>query len=161
MKLKIKKLDPEAIIPKYQTEGSAGFDLHALIKNDNVSSCLNSNCCCSNKREIVIPARSGKVIGTGLSVEVPQGFEMQIRPRSGLAAKFHITVTNSPGTLDCDYRGEIKVILFNLSNDDFVINNEDRIAQAVINKIEQVEFIEVETLSETDRSTGGFGSTGK
>ena len=101
------------------------------------------------------------LVATGLSIELPEGYEAQIRPRSGLAYKHGITVLNSPGTIDADYRGEIKVLLINLSNDNFLINNGDRIAQMVIAKHESVSLIDVQNINITDRADGGFGSTGK
>ena len=139
--MKIKKLDQDAIIPKYQTAGAAGFDLHSIVNEE-----LNPG--------------EQKLIGTGLSVAVPDGFELQIRPRSGLAAKYKVTVTNSPGTVDQDYRGEIKIILINLGQEKFIINKGDRIAQGVVCPVKQVIFEEVEELPSTERGSGGFGSTG-
>ncbi|WOD45079.1 dUTP diphosphatase [Hwangdonia lutea] len=130
-------------LPHYETIASAGMDLRANI---------------SESRTLKPLERS--IVGTGLFIELPIGFEAQVRPRSGLAAKKGITVLNAPGTIDADYRGEIGVILVNLSNEDFVINNGERIAQLVIAKHERAEWIEVETLSETSRGEGGFGSTG-
>ncbi|KIA89432.1 dUTP diphosphatase [Kaistella jeonii] len=131
-------------LPKYQTELSAGMDLYA------------------NLAEIItLKSLERKLIPTGLFLELPAGFEAQIRPRSGLAIKTGITVLNSPGTIDADYRGEVGVILVNLSTDDFQINNGDRIAQMVIAKHENPSWIEVENLNETARGEGGFGSTKK
>ena len=130
-------------IPTYETEGSAGMDLRANIKE-----------------EITLKPLERAIIKTGLFIALPIGFEAQVRPRSGLAAKRGITVLNSPGTVDADYRGEIGVILVNLSNEEFVINDGERIAQLVIAKHERVNWKEVEVLSETDRGSGGFGSTG-
>ena len=109
--------------------------------------------------EIVGPGKQ-RIIDTGLSVAVPEGYELQVRPRSGLSFKHKITVTNSPGTINSDYRGEIKIIIFNLGEEDFVINKGDRIAQGVVNKIEQFDIQEVDDLDETERGGGGFGSTG-
>jgi dUTP pyrophosphatase len=130
-------------LPSYQTRASAGMDLRAHLEE---------------------PVRLGPleraVVGTGLYLELPEGHEAQIRPRSGLAAKRGITVLNSPGTVDADYRGEIGVILANVSNEPVTIEHGDRIAQMVISRHQQAEWIEVETLSETDRGSGGFGSTG-
>ena len=168
MKLLVKKLHPDAIIPKYQTKGAAGFDVHAVIEeNRDISNCDcngDNPCLCLpdeyGKREIKIFPKSQVIIDTGLAFAVPEGYEMQIRPRSGLAAKYGITIVNSPGTLDGDYRGPLKVILYNLGNESFFINHGDRIAQCVINKIEQVDFEEVEELEETERGSRGFGSTG-
>jgi dUTP pyrophosphatase len=127
--------------PKYQTEGAAGIDL-------------------ASNEDVVIKSGTYVIVGTGLSIALPMGLEAQIRPRSGLAAKHGVTVLNSPGTIDCDYRGEIKVMLINHGADDFIIKKGDRIAQMVIAKYEQVEFIIVEELDETNRGTGGLGSTG-
>lgn len=131
-------------LPKYQTELSAGMDLYASLEE-----------------MITLKSLERKLITTGLFIELPAGFEAQVRPRSGLAIKNGITVLNSPGTIDADYRGEIGVILVNLSTDDFQINNGDRIAQMVIAKHENPGWIEVETLNETARGEGGFGSTKK
>ena len=130
-------------LPNYETIASAGLDLRANIQES-----------------ITIKTLERTMIPTGLFIELPIGYEAQVRPRSGLAAKNGITCLNSPGTVDADYRGEIKVILVNLSHDDFTINNGDRIAQMVIAKHERAEFVEVEELSETARGEGGFGSTG-
>ena len=130
-------------LPHYETIASAGMDLRANL---------------SESRTLKPLERS--IVGTGLFIELPVGFEAQVRPRSGLAAKKGITVLNAPGTVDADYRGEIGVILVNLSNEDFVINNGERIAQLVIAKHERAEWNEVELLSDTSRGEGGFGSTG-
>ncbi|WP_299332657.1 dUTP diphosphatase [uncultured Psychroserpens sp.] len=130
-------------LPHYETIASAGMDLRANL---------------SESRTLKPLERS--IVGTGLFIELPVGFEAQVRPRSGLAAKKGITVLNAPGTIDADYRGEIGVILVNLSNEDFVINNGERIAQLVIAKHERAEWNEVELLSDTSRGEGGFGSTG-
>jgi dUTP pyrophosphatase len=130
-------------LPKYETLLSAGMDVRANLSE---SICLNP--------------LERKLIPTGIFLEIPAGFECQVRPRSGLAFKNGITVLNSPGTIDADYRGEVGVILINLSNEAFVIENGERIAQLVFSKVEQIEFELVGTLSETDRGTGGFGSTG-
>jgi len=129
--------------PTYETEGSAGMDLRANIDE-----------------AIVLKPLERAIIKTGLFIALPVGYEAQVRPRSGLAAKKGITVLNSPGTVDADYRGEIGVILVNLSNEDFVVNNGERIAQLVIAKHERVNWQEVEILNETERGAGGFGSTG-
>lgn len=131
-------------MPHYATEQSAGLDLPAAIDND-----------------VVIKAGETKIIPTGIAIALPAGCEAQIRPRSGLAAKHSITVLNSPGTIDADYRGEVKAILINHSNEDFTITRGMRIAQMVIAKYEHVKFDEVQSLEETERGTGGFGSTGK
>ncbi len=130
-------------LPSYETMASAGMDLRANL---------------SEPRTLKPLERS--VVGTGLFIELPIGYEAQVRPRSGLAAKKGITVLNTPGTIDADYRGEIGVILVNLSNEDFTIENGERIAQMVISKHERANWTEVNELSETSRGTGGFGSTG-
>ncbi len=130
-------------LPHYETMASAGMDLRANISESRVLRPLERS-----------------IVGTGLFIELPVGLEAQVRPRSGLAAKKGITVLNAPGTIDADYRGEIGVILVNLSNEDFTINNGERIAQLVIAKHERAEWAEVEELSSTDRGEGGFGSTG-
>ncbi|PBI86389.1 Deoxyuridine 5'-triphosphate nucleotidohydrolase [Flavobacterium sp. ACN2] len=130
-------------LPNYETIASAGMDLRANIIEP-----------------ITLKPLERTIVKTGLFMELPIGYEAQVRPRSGLAAKKGVTVLNSPGTIDADYRGEIGVILVNLSNDDFVIENGERIAQLIIAKHERAEWIEVETLTETSRGEGGFGSTG-
>ena len=132
-------------MPAYETINSAGMDLRAYLPDG----------------EIVIKPMQRALVPTGLFMEIPVGYEGQVRPRSGLAIKSGITVLNSPGTIDADYRGEVKVILINLSDTDFVIKSGDRIAQLVIAKCEQMEVVEVQTLSETERGAGGFGHTGK
>ena len=142
MKIKIINRSKHAL-PNYETNASAGMDLRANL---------------SESRTLKPLERS--VVGTGLFIELPIGFEAQVRPRSGLAAKKGISVLNAPGTIDADYRGEIGVILVNLSNENFTIQNGERIAQLVIGKHERAEWIEVEELSETSRGEGGFGSTG-
>lgn len=131
-------------LPAYETASSAGMDLRAFLDFD-----------------VVLKPFERKLIPTGLYIELPDGYEAQIRPRSGLAIKSGITVLNSPGTIDADYRGEIKVILINLSNQEFTIKSGERICQMVIAKHEKAEFIEVEEISETERGAGGFGHTGK
>ena len=130
--------------PEYATEKSAGMDLKA---NTNES--------------IVLGPLERQMVPTGIHIQLPDGYEAQVRPRSGLAAKYGVTVCNTPGTIDADYTGEIKVILINLSNEKFVINPGDRIAQLVVAKYERVEWNEVATLDATERGEGGFGSTGK
>ena len=144
VKILIKKTNKEVITPKYKTDGSSGVDLSAFLD-----------------KEVVIKPNSSDLIPTGLQVAIPEEFEIQIRPRSGLAAKESIGVLNSPGTIDSDYRGELKIILFNHSNKDFIINNGDRIAQMVLVPIIKMEFEEVDSLPDTVRGQGGFGSTGK
>ena len=130
-------------LPHYETLASAGMDLRANIE-----------------QSIVLKPLERKIVPTGIFMELPIGIEAQVRPRSGLAAKKGITVLNAPGTIDADYRGEVGVILINLSKEDFIINDGERIAQMVIAKHERAEWEEVETLTETDRGSGGFGSTG-
>jgi len=142
MVLKIKKLNEEAIIPAYQSEEAAGFDLHSI-------------------EDYVLKVGERKLINTGLAFETEPGYEVQIRPRSGLAFKYGITVLNSPGTIDSDYRGEIKVLLINLGSEDFEIKKGERIAQAVVAPAIQAEIVEVDELNDTKRGKGGFGSTGK
>ena len=132
-------------LPKYETEGAAGLDLFAATKEDT---------------KIIIPPRKAEMIPSGIAISVPSGYEAQIRPRSGLAAKNGVTVLNSPGTIDSDYRGEILVMLINHSNKDFEILRGMRIAQMVISKIEQFNLIPVDELDTTDRGKDGFGSTG-
>ncbi len=129
--------------PSYETEGAAGMDLRANIDS-----------------EITLKPLERAIVKTGLFIALPVGFEAQVRPRSGLAAKKGITVLNSPGTVDADYRGEIGVILVNLSNENFTINDGERIAQLVIAKHERIDWKEVTILNETERGSGGFGSTG-
>ena len=144
IKVLIKKLNQKAIIPTYETSGSSGLDLTALIES-----------------EITIQPKKSALISTGLSIAIPDDTEVQIRPRSGLAAKSNITVLNTPGTIDSDYRGELKIILFNHGDKEFVVNNGDRIAQMVLMPILKIEFEEVDNLPKTIRGSGGFGSTGK
>ena len=144
VKILIKKLNTKVQLPRYKTSGSSGMDLMAFI----------------NKPVLILPKKS-ELIPTGLSLAIPENTEIQIRPRSGLAAKNNISVLNTPGTIDSDYRGEIKVILFNHGSKDFIINNGDRIAQMVLVPIIKATFEEVKNLPETVRGEGGFGSTGK
>ena len=144
IKVLIKKLNPKAELPKYKTEGSSGMDLMALIENP-----------------ITIKSQNSALIPTGLSIAIPKDTEVQIRPRSGLAAKSNISVLNTPGTIDSDYRGEIKIILFNHGKEEFTVNNNDRIAQMILMPVLKAEFKEVEELPKTVRDSGGFGSTGK
>jgi len=142
-KIQIKKLSNAVLIPKYETLGSSGMDITAHIEES-----------------IIINPGEKALVSTGFSLAIPKGYEVQIRPRSGLAAKKSVTVLNTPGTIDADYRGEIKVILINLGKDKFIIENGKRIAQMVVCPVAQVQLEEVEELSETDRGSGGFGSTG-
>ena len=144
IKVKIKKLNSKVKVPKYKTDGSSGVDLEAFIENP-----------------IIVEPNSSKLIPTGISLSIPQECEVQVRPRSGLAAESSISVLNTPGTIDSDYRGEIKVILFNHGNEQFVVKNGDRIAQMVLVPIFKFQFEEVNELTQTIRGSGGFGSTGK
>ena len=143
-KVLIKKLDPAVELPAYKTEGASGMDLMALL-NEPINLKPNSSC----------------LVPTGLSVAFSSNFEIQIRPRSGLAAKNSISILNTPGTIDSDYRGEIKVILFNHGKNDFLINNKDRIAQMILTPVIKMDLEETDDLPETIRGEGGFGSTGK
>ena len=144
VKVLIKKLDSEVEIPSYKTIGASGMDLMAFIK-----------------QPIKLSPKESCLVSTGLSIAFSEEYEMQIRPRSGLAAKNNISILNTPGTIDSDYRGEIKIILFNHGNKEFVINNKDRVAQMVLMPVHKIKFEEVENLPETLRGKGGFGSTGK
>ena len=139
----IKRLSKNIELPKYETNGSSGMDLSANIE-----------------KQIKIEPGKTSIIPTGISVSIPKNFEIQIRSRSGLAAKSKISVLNSPGTIDADYRGELKVILINLSNETFVVERGTRIAQMVLCPIVKAKFKEVDSLDDTDRGDGGFGSTG-
>ncbi|MCR4416969.1 MAG: dUTP diphosphatase [Ignavibacteria bacterium] len=130
-------------LPSYSTEGSSGMDLRAAVEE-----------------KITIKPFETALIPTNLAVEIPEGYEGQVRPRSGLAAKNFVTVLNTPGTIDSDYRGEIKVILTNFGKEDFVVNRGDRIAQLVITKVERAEIVETNELNSTKRNEGGFGHTG-
>jgi len=142
-KIQIKKLSNSVSTPKYETAGSSGMDVAAHIEDN-----------------IIINPGEKALVSTGLSISIPAGYEVQIRPRSGLAAKKSITVLNSPGTIDADYRGEIKVILINLGKKKFVVKNGERIAQMVVCPVIQASLDEVKELSDTARGAGGFGSTG-
>ena len=137
------KVEKGAVIPHYATEGAAGAD---------VSACLSA--------PVTLRPGEYKAIPTGLFMEIPEGYEVQVRPRSGLALKHGITVLNAPGTIDSDYRGEVKVILINHSSEAFTIQNGDRIAQIVVARVHRLPFVEVDDLSATERGEGGFGSTG-
>lgn len=141
MYVKVKMLTKTAKMPSFQTTDAAGADIYA------------------DKPEIIPPGHS-RLISTGISLEIPRGFEAQVRPRSGLAARANITVLNSPGTIDADYRGEIKVLIINHGKHDFYVDPGVRIAQLVFARVESPSFIVVEELDETDRAAGGFGSTG-
>ena len=142
-KIQIKRLSTSVSIPKYETPGSSGLDVAAYIENN-----------------IIIYPGENALVATGFSLSIPVGYEIQIRPRSGLAAKKNITVLNTPGTIDADYRGEIKIILINLGKEKFIIENGDRIAQMVVCPVVQADLEEVKELSNTERGLGGFGSTG-
>ena len=143
-KVLIKKLDPTVELPDYKTGGASGMDLMALLKEP-----------------IILKSNSSCLVPTGLAVAFSNEFEIQIRPRSGLAAKNSISVLNTPGTIDSDYRGEIKVILFNHGKNDFLINNKDRIAQMILTPVIKMELEETTDLPKSIRGEGGFGSTGK
>ena len=144
VKVLVKKLSTKVQLPSYKTKGSSGMDLNAFIANP-----------------IKILPNTSALIPTGLSIAIPEELEIQIRPRSGLAAKSNISVLNTPGTIDSDYRGELKVILFNHGNKDFTVQNNDRIAQMILTPILKIDFEEVDELPNTIRGAGGFGSTGK
>ena len=146
LQVKIKRLSNEyndIPLPEYATEGSSGLDLRAAVKS-----------------EIILEAGKVMLVPTDLSVEIPYGYEIQVRPRSGLAAKHGVGVLNSPGTIDSDYRGEIKIILFNFSSEDFVIKRGERIAQMVLAKVYRMDLTEVKELNDSERGAGGFGHTG-
>ena len=140
----IKKLNPDVELPVYKTSGASGMDLMAFIEEP-----------------IKIAPDSSYLVPTGLSMAFSEDYEVQIRPRSGLAVKNNITVLNTPGTIDSDYRGEIKIILFNHGTEDFIINNKDRVAQMILTPVVKMEFEEIDNLPDTIRGEGGFGSTGK
>ena len=142
IKIKINVKDG-AKVPEYQSINAAGADVYAYINEP-----------------VVIKKGKTELIPTGISIEIPVGYEAQVRPRSGLAVKHGLTILNSPGTIDSDYRGEVKIILTNLGDEDFIITNEMRIAQIVFSKVYQGDYIKVETLNKTDRNDGGFGHTG-
>ena len=143
-KVLIKNLDPSVELPSYKTDGASGMDLMAFIK-----------------KPITLKPKSSCLVPTGLSVAFSNNFEIQIRPRSGLAVKYNISVLNTPGTIDSDYRGELKVILFNHGNNDFLINNKDRIAQMILTPVIKIDLEQTNDLPDTIRGEGGFGSTGK
>ena len=141
IKLKIKKLNPEAILPSYAHKGDAGMDLFSI-------------------KDYILKPGERVFIETGLAFEIEEGYEIQIRPRSGLALKYGLSIVNSPGTVDSGYRGPINIILINHGQETFTVNKGDKVAQAVLNKIEKAEIEEVSELSESQRGDGGFGSTG-
>ena len=144
VKVLVKKLNPSVQLPSYKTIGSSGMDLKACIE-----------------KPINLEPKNSCLVPTGLAVAFPEKYEIQIRPRSGLAAKNNISILNTPGTIDSDYRGELKIILFNHGNENFVINNNDRVAQMVLTPIIKMELEEVNELPVSVRGVGGFGSTGK
>mgnify|MGYP006191724575 FL=1 len=144
VKILVKKLSPNVQLPAYKTSGASGMDLMAFID-----------------KQIKLSPNSSCIVPTGLSIAFTNDYEVQIRPRSGLAAKNSITVLNTPGTIDSDYRGEIKIILFNHSNNDFIINNNDRVAQMILVPVVKMELEQANDLPDTMRGKGGFGSTGK
>ncbi len=144
-KVKVKVVTAQGVtLPKYETEGSAGMDIRANITEP-----------------ITLGSLERKLVPTGIKVSIPEGYEIQVRPRSGLALKHGISMANATGTIDSDYRGEIGVILINLSKDEYTIEPQERIGQMVLNKVEQIEFEVVTSLDETERGEGGFGHTGK
>ena len=143
-KVLIKKLDPAVKLPEYKTDGASGMDLIAFLEES-----------------INVKPKTSSLVPTGLSVAFSENYEIQIRPRSGLAAKNNISILNTPGTIDSDYRGEIKVIIYNHGNNDFTINNGDRIAQMILAPVIKMKLEETDKLPETIRGKGGFGSTGK
>ena len=144
VKVLVKKLNPAVQLPAYKTSGASGMDLMAFLE-----------------RPIKLRPNSSCLVPTGLSVAFSEDYELQIRPRSGLAAKSGITVLNTPGTIDSDYRGEIKIILFNHGNEDFVINNKDRVAQMILTPVIKMELEETDSLPDSIRGEDGFGSTGR
>ena len=143
-KVLIKKLFSEVQLPSYKTSGASGMDLMAFVKSS-----------------VTIKPKTSFLVATGLSIAFSEDYEVQIRPRSGLAAKNNISILNTPGTIDSDYRGEIKVIVYNHGDNDFIINNGDRIAQMILSPVVKMELEETSDLPETIRGEGGFGSTGK
>ena len=144
VKVLVKKLDPTVQIPSYKSIGASGMDLMAFIKEP-----------------IKLPAKQSCLVPTGISIAMPDDYEIQIRPRSGLAAKKNISILNTPGTIDSDYRGEIKIILFNHGKEEFIIKNKDRIAQMILMPIVKMDLEETDSLPDTLRGKGGFGSTGR
>lgn len=142
--VKIVRENDKIELPKYETSGAAGLDVRANITES-----------------IVLGSLERTLVPTGLKIAIPEGYEVQVRPRSGLALKYGITLLNTPGTIDSDYRGELKMIIANMSKDAYTINPGERIGQLVLNKVEQIQWEVVETLGETERGAGGFGHTGK
>jgi dUTP pyrophosphatase len=143
-RVQVRRLRPDAIVPRYMSARAAGLDLCAAID-----------------QPITLPPGGAAAIGTGLAMAIPDGYEGQVRPRSGLAMKSQVTVTNAPGTIDADYRGECRVLLINHGREPFTVSSGDRIAQLVIAPVVQAELVEVDALDETERGAGGFGSTGR
>ncbi len=141
--VKVRKLDPKAQVPRYMSTGAAGCDVMACLPEP-----------------LVLAPHAREAIPTGLAVEIPHGYEIQVRPRSGLAFKQGLTVVNAPGTIDSDYRGEVKILVINLGTVPVTVNPGDRIAQLVLQRVDQMVFVESEELAETQRGVGGFGSTG-
>lgn len=141
--IKVRKLHPSAQVPRYMSEGAAGCDVMACLESPRV-----------------LAPSSRDAIPTGLAVEIPLGYEIQVRPRSGLAFKQGLTVVNAPGTIDSDYRGEVKILVINLGTEPVTVQPGDRIAQLVLQRVDQMAFVEADTLGETARGVGGFGSTG-
>jgi len=144
IQIKVLKLHQDVELPKYMTEGSAGMDVFAFLEKD-----------------IVLRPMERVLVPTGIKIEIPRGYEVQVRPRSGLAIKHGITLLNTPGTIDSDFRGEVKIIMVNLSNEDFIIKNNERIAQFVLAKVEKCLWEESQELETSKRDQGGFGHTGK
>ena len=144
VKVLIKKLNSKVKLPNYKTDGSSGMDLMAFLESP-----------------VNLKPQESELIPTGISIAIPEDTEVQIRPRSGLAAKSNISVLNTPGTIDSDYRGEIKVIIYNHGDENFLVNNDDRIAQMILAPVVKMELEEVKNLPESIRGKGGFGSTGK
>jgi dUTP pyrophosphatase len=143
-RVQVRRLRPDAIVPRYQTADAAGMDLHAALD-----------------QPMHVPPGIAVAVPTGLAMAIPRGYEGQVRPRSGLARKHAVTLTNAPGTIDADYRGPVEVLLINHGREPFTIQSGDRIAQLVIAPVSQAELVEVDELSATDRGAGGFGSTGR
>lgn len=144
IQIKVLKLHQDVELPKYMTEGSAGMDVFAFLEKD-----------------IILRPMERVLVPTGIKIEIPRGYEVQVRPRSGLAIKHGITLLNTPGTIDSDFRGEVKIIMVNLSNEDFIIKNNERIAQFILAKVEKCLWEESQELETSERGQGGFGHTGK
>lgn len=163
--IKIQLIHPNAKVPTKATSGASGYDVYAIeeciIPPNKILSCLSEISGCYEKNSYALDAHSPTLVPLGFKVEIPPGYEIQIRPRSGLAFKFAITCVNSPGTIDSDYRGEVGVLLINHGANSYRMNVGDRIAQMVITKVPSSEFVVVEKAEETQRGEGGYGSTGK